>query len=380
MSITHLIEESNLITWILLGLFLISSIIQLAYYIGVYTSVYTHKAKRAGSHKKPVSVIICAKNEAENLIRFLPAVLEQDYPDFEVIVVNDSSTDQTEVVLGEIAGKYPHLRFTSIPANEKFSHGKKLAITVGIKAARHDHLLFIDADCYPAGNEWIKTMAARFSKQKSIVLGYGRYEKRRGLLNALIRYETFFTGMQYLSFAIKGYPYMGVGRNLAYTKELFFENKGFAKHYHLPTGDDDLFINEVANTTNTAVEFSRNSQTVSLPEMRFTDWFKQKQRHLRSGGHYKRASKRRIGTELVSRILLYANLITLCLTSTWFWIVLGIFALVILVKAVVIKLAMNSLNEKQLLVPSLIFDPVMPLLLALIRFSGVFVLNGRTWK
>ena len=279
-----------------------------------------------------------------------------------------------------MAGKYPHFRFTSIPANEKFSHGKKLAITVGVKAAKHDHLLFIDADCYPADKDWINSISGRFSKQKSIVLGYGRYEKRRGLLNALIRYETFFTGMQYLSFAIKGYPYMGVGRNLAYTKGLFFENKGFATHYHLPTGDDDLFINEVANAENTIVEYNRNSQTVSLPERRFVDWFTQKQRHLKSGSHYNKASKLRIATELISRILMYASLLALCITSAWIWIVLGWISLVLLVKAVVVKLGMNSLNEKQLLVPSLIFDPVMPLLLALIRFSGVFVLNGRTWK
>jgi hypothetical protein len=212
------------------------------------------------------------------------------------------------------------------------------------------------------------------------VLGYGRYEKRGGLLNALIRYETLFTAIQYLSLAIKGKPYMGVGRNLAYSKDLFFRNKGFASHYHIQTGDDDLFINEVADNKNTVVEFSKESQTISVPETRFRDWFKQKQRHLNSGSLYNRSSKFRIGTELASRILFYSTLVLLCIISEWIWIILGIYGLILIIKGIVIKRSMVSLNEKFLLLPSLVFDPIMPFLLAIIRISGLFVSNNQTWK
>ena len=167
-------------------------------------------------------MIICARNEADHLSLFLPSVLEQNYPEFEVIVVSDSSGDHTETVLNDLSSKYKHLRYTSIPANEKFRHGKKLAMTIGIKSAKYDHLLFTDADCYPVSNEWIKHIAGRFTKEKTIVLGYGRYEKRKGLLNTLIRYETVFTAIQYFSLAIKSKTHMGVGRNLAYRKSPFF--------------------------------------------------------------------------------------------------------------------------------------------------------------
>ena len=262
MNFFNLIESTSLLIWILLGFFIFSMIIQMVYYLFIFPLISTYKSTGRKGKENPVSVIICAKNEANNLSRFLPLVLDQNYPDFEVIVVNDSSTDNTEALLNELSGKFKNLRFTNIPENEKFKHGKKLALTVGIKAAMHENLLFIDADCYPADREWIRLMSGRFTKQKTIVLGYGRYERRKGLLNILIRYETVFTAIQYFSFSIKGKPYMGVGRNLAYNKSLFFNNKGFASHYHIQTGDDDLFINEVANNKNTAIEFRKESHTV----------------------------------------------------------------------------------------------------------------------
>jgi cellulose synthase/poly-beta-1,6-N-acetylglucosamine synthase-like glycosyltransferase len=380
MYLRDLIEHTNLITWILIGLFILSAVIQLAYFLFTYSALITFKPGKRNPKKYPVSVIICTRNEAENLRKFLPRVLEQDYPQFEVIVVNDGSTDDTDIILGELASRYEKLRITAIPVNEKFRHGKKLAVTVGIKAAIYDHLIFTDADCYPVGKDWIKTMTGRFTKKKSIVLGYGPYERHKGLLNRLIRYETFFTAMQYLSMAIKGNPYMGVGRNMAYHKNLFFANKGFASHYHLQSGDDDLFINEVANKNNTTVEFVRDSQTVSVPERRFRDWFRQKQRHLKSGSHYKRSSKFRIGAEMASRTLFYGLLLTLCLISDWLWIALVIYLLILICKSVVFYLSMVRLNEKNLLLPSLIFDPVMPLILASVKISGLFISNNQRWK
>ena len=327
-----------------------------------------------------VSIVIPVYNGSNYLREAIESALNQTYGNTEVIVVNDSSGDHTETVLNDLSSKYKHLRYTSIPANEKFRHGKKLAMTIGIKSAKYDHLLFTDADCYPVSNEWIKHIAGRFTKEKTIVLGYGRYEKRKGLLNTLIRYETVFTAIQYFSLAIKGKPYMGVGRNLAYRKSLFFENKGFASHYHILSGDDDLFINEVGNNKNTAVEFGKESHTISLPEERFRGWFKQKQRHLKAGSHYNRSSKLRIGAELLSRSIFYGTLITLCLMSGWIWFVLGIYGILLLIKGIVFKLGMVRLNEKYLLLPSLIFDPIMPIILGIFKISGLFVSNSQTWK
>jgi len=380
MNIAELYQNSDLITRILLGLFFLSTLAQIGYYLFIYTAISIHKSGRISSRKHPVSVIICARNEADNLSRFLPVILDQDYPEFEVIVVNDASTDNTEMVLSEFAEKHENLRYTNIPVNEKFTHGKKLAVTLGIKAARHECLLFTDADCYPAGRDWIRLMAGRFTSEKSIVLGYGRYERRKGLLNRLIRYETLFTAIQYFSMAIRGKPYMGVGRNLAYKKELFFTNKGFASHYHIQSGDDDLFINEVADKNNTAVEFSKESHTISIPEKSFRDWIRQKKRHLKAGGRYSLKTKLRIAAELISRVLFYGTLVALCIISDWIWIALCVYGLIMLTKVIVIKLGMIRLDEKFLLLPSLILDPIMPFLLAGVRISGFFVSNNRKWK
>jgi len=209
--------------WIILSIYLASWLIQQIHYSFIF-SRFLQKARpvKHGNEIVPVSVVICARNEAENLEKYLPMILEQDYPDFEVIVVNDCSDDETEDVLKKLKEKYPHLRTTFLKEQEKFWHGKKLALTVGIKAARNEWLLLTDADCAPSSNEWIKIMASHFSDDKAIVLGYGGYLEYPGLLNRLIRYEAAFVALQYFSYALCRMPYMGVGRNLAYRKSLFF--------------------------------------------------------------------------------------------------------------------------------------------------------------
>ncbi len=244
-----------------------------------------------------------------------------------MIVVNDSSTDHSEDVLSAISLQYKHLRFTTIPANEKFSHGKKLALTVGLKSATFDHVLLTDADCYPTGDQWIRKMTSRLSREMEIVLGYGRYEKRKGFLNALIRYETVFTAIQYFSFALKGKPYMGVGRNLGYSKSLFFNSRGFSNHYHIASGDDDLFVNEHAGRNNTAIEIDPESHTVSIPKTTAGSWIRQKQRHLTAGNLYDRGSRFRLGTEMISRLVFYTTFVLLCSMSAWLWPALILFGM-----------------------------------------------------
>ncbi len=380
MDIMEIVESLKLLDWILLGLLMSFFIIQVGYYLTIFLRIPRYQPVEKEKSKLPVSIIICAKNEVDNLKRFLPKLLEQDYPDFEVIVVNDCSTDETEMLLSELSSRYKQLRFTTIPSNEKFLHGKKLAVTIGIKAAKHDFVLLTDADCYPSSDQWLQKMASHFRGKNEIVLGYGKYEQKKGFLNSLIRYETVFTAMQYLSFAIKGSPYMGVGRNLAYKKELFFKNKGFAKHYHIASGDDDLFVNETATKENTAVEFSPESHTLSIPETTFRRWIKQKKRHLSAGKYYKPSSKIRIAGELLSRMLLYATFIAICILSTWYLVATLIIAILFVVKLIVFKLNMRRLDERFLLLLLLLFDPILPLILGGIWFSTFFETKYQTWN
>lgn len=380
MEAGELIAGTKVYEWVLLGLFFVTFLVQSGYYLLVFLKLPLHKPLKKKKTKKAVSIVICAKNEEKNLEKHLPTILEQDFPDFEVVVVNDCSTDGTENLLSELSLRYGNLRFTSIPANDQFLHGKKLAVTIGLKAAKYDYVLLTDADCYPVSNQWLQRMASQFTREKQIVLGYGGYERRKGLLNLLIRYETVFTAIQYLSFALKGHPYMGVGRNLAYEKKLFFNNKGFARHYHLSSGDDDLFINEIARKENTTVEISPESHTRSIPKTSLRSWIKQKKRHLSVGSHYKRGSRIRLGGEFISRLLNYLVLALLLVLTSWKWPVLVCFGVLVSIRSIIFKMGMRTLNEKYLLLPSLLLDPVMPILLGMIWLSSKVANKKQSWS
>jgi glycosyltransferase involved in cell wall biosynthesis len=380
MDLKLLFESTGILEGILLVLFLTTFLIQCFYYFGVYLRLPTYKPGKRRNSTKGISVVICARNEANNLERFLPLILEQNYPKFEVVVVNDCSTDHTEELLSELKVKYDKLRYTNIPLNEKFAHGKKLALTIGLKSAQYDHVLLTDADCYPANKGWLQSMAGNLGGDKEIVLGYGKYEKQKGLLNIIIRYETVFTAIQYLSFAIKGRPYMGVGRNLGYHKDLFFKSKGFAGHYHIASGDDDLFVNQHAIKKNTSVEIETESFTISLPKRKLGAWIRQKRRHLLAGNLYNRGSRWRLGLEIFSRLLLYASFITLMLISSWLWPLTIIFGLFLIIRMSIFKLGMRRLKERDLLLPSLLLDLVLPLILGAIWISNLFVTKNQTWS
>ena len=238
----------NLILFLSLG---ICTLVQLYFFWGIFSRLSFFKPSALSTHdEEPVSVIIAARNEQENLVKNLPAILEQEYPDFEVVVVNDCSWDDSQQILEEMQLQYPRLKVSELIEQEKYPTGKKFALTIGIKAAKNDLLLFTDADCMPASNQWLKLMQSRFRPGKEIVLGYSPYVKESGLLNLYIRFETFMTALFYFSFALMRNAFMGVGRNLAYHRETFFRHKGYATHQHILSGDDDLFVNAAAHKGN----------------------------------------------------------------------------------------------------------------------------------
>ncbi len=342
--------------FIILIVFGSSIVIQLVYYLGIFSRFVFYKIKQGESAFDPVSVIICARNEADNLDIFLPAILTQDYPEFEVIVVNDCSSDETEDVLEKYMKQYPNLRTSVIKEDKKFLHGKKLAVTIGIKAAKYERLLFTDGDCQPESNQWLKCMSGHFSDKTSIVLGYGGYFALPGLLNKYIRYDTLMIALQYFSLALCRIPYMGVGRNLAYKKSLFYSGKGFSGHFHLASGDDDLFVNENATRSNTAIEFSHESHTRTAPKDSFEKWSYQKKRHFSTNSLYKGSHKLLLTLEPVSRLLFYASLIALLFSPVHRIWALLIFGFRLIIQVFVIKKTMIRLNEKNLLLISLLFD------------------------
>lgn len=309
--------EFSMIELIILGIFFIAFIYQLFFYHQYISGPYVYqkkllKSKTILQSSNPgVSVIICARDEADNLRKNLVHVLEQNYPEFEVIVVNDGSTDETEILLNNLKEQYPHLRSTFVPYGAKNISTKKLALTLGIKAAKYDWVLLTDADCVPHTNEWIASMARNFNQGVEFVLGYSPYTIEKTALNRLITYDTLFHALQYLGFALRGKPYMGVGRNMAYRKEVFFRMKGFASNLHLRSGDDDLMVNSAANEFNTKIEVSNESIVWSEPKKTRRDWLYQKERHLSVSTHYSGKSKFQLTIEPIFRGTFYSCLILL---------------------------------------------------------------------
>ena len=292
--------------------------IQLVYYWGIFSRVY-RKTPELKTNTQPVSVIICARNNRQFLERNLDLVLQQDYPNFEVIVVNDGSTDGTYDYLDDLNKKHDRLNVLHLDIDERFHRGKKFAQTIGIKAAKNAQLLFTDADCQPVSDQWLQSMSNHFTEDKSIVLGVGNYQRKATFTNWIIQLETFHSLLLYINFALAKIPYMGVGRNLAYRRDLFFQVKGFASHQHLLSGDDDLFVNETATKTNVAVNLDSNSFTVSESKTGLGTWLKQKKRHYSTGKVYKAKHKFILGLYSVS-LLLYYVLGTLCILDLTFLI------------------------------------------------------------
>ncbi|MDB2482853.1 glycosyltransferase, partial [bacterium] len=246
-------------------IFLITSFLIQCFYLFYFSARVAFIKENESVEKKGITVIICARNENENLKKNLPLVLNQKYDDFEVIVVNDRSWDNSIEILNNFKAKYSHLKIVDIPDNKTDNFGKKLAITIGIKAAKNNYLLFTDADCQPFSEYWINEMSKGFDKEKQIVIGVGIYEKEKGFLNKIIRFDTVQIAINSLGYAKAKLAYMGVGRNLAYHQDVYYLNDGFKSHYHVESGDDDLFVNQASNISNTQVIFNSKSMTISKP-------------------------------------------------------------------------------------------------------------------
>ena len=334
--------------------FILATLIQLGFYLGVFLKLARYQTvanKQTYSTKFstiPVSIIICARNEATNLKSNLPYILDQDFPEFEVIVVNDDSSDGTEMVLHKAAAKSSNLRIVKISDKGSKQIGKKFALAKGIEAARYELLLLTDADCRPNSRQWLSLMQNEITDKIDIALAYGPYFKHDGLLNKFIRFETVYTAIQYFSFALIGLPYMGVGRNLIYKKKLYTQFGGFKKHEHIASGDDDLFINAIARENNVSIVIHPKAFVYSEPKKNWKDYYRQKLRHLTTGVHYKIKHQALLGMLSLSHFLHYTmGAVLLLKTSTIF--VLFIYVVRISIVLYVYAAIFNKLRESSLL-------------------------------
>ncbi len=378
-----MLEINNVWAWVFLVTLILSVLAQLYYYLFVFSKLAFYKVPSIQENNSlpPVTVIIAARNEYRNLQENLPSILEQDYPNFEVIVVNDCSWDDSQKLLEYYQENYPHLKICKLIEQEKYPTGKKFAITIGIKAAQHENLFFTDADCKPNSNQWLKLMQSRFSEnpQAQIVLGYSPYKKYKGFLNLFIRYETVLTATAYFSAAILKRSFMGVGRNLAYTKSLFFKHKGFASHQHILSGDDDLFVNETATASNVAIQIHPDSFMYTEPKRRVGDWMRQKGRHIGTGKFYKTNDKLFLGIYYATLLLFYTAFITLFFLQLD-PILLGIiYSIRFLVQTVIFYLVLKKLRSTSLIWFIPLLDFVYLVYIWVFGIKGFFTRQRSIW-
>ena len=294
----------------LFSIFILS--VQILFWLSTYLLKKDFSQLKSIIPKKlvPFSVIISARNEARNLIEYLPSILEQDYPTFEVIIIDDNSTDDTSKILNHFKGQYAHLQIIKI--EHKKSPGKKEGLQQGIKQAKYEWLVFTDADCYPKSNQWLRKLASKCDEKTDIILGYSPYRKENGLLNDFIRYETFMTAVIYGTFTLSGMPYMGVGRNMAYKKSTFLTTVNKEKFEKTASGDDDLAVNAMATSYNTVLQFDEKARVISIPKTTFPDFIQQKTRHLSPSTHYRVGHQWLLGLLAMSQATFYPIIILLC--------------------------------------------------------------------
>lgn len=272
-------------------LFFVTVTIQLIYWLIWLIGISSIKSTNNSNTEHGVSVVIASNNGLDNLKQLLPLLLTQSYPLFEIIIVDDRSSDGSYDYLLDQSTKHNDLKLLTVSVLPDHLNGKKYALTLGIKAAKYDQVLLTDADCKPISENWISAFASSWKEKTSFVLGFSSYEKRAGLLNYFIRFETILTGIQYLASAAIGKPYMGVGRNLSYSKTLFLSKKGFHGFQSTMGGDDDLFVNKYASGSNSNVLLQPESTIASIPKTTVKDFIVQKTRHLSVGKHYSLKSK-----------------------------------------------------------------------------------------
>jgi len=372
-------QYEGLVMLVLFAVFAAGLLIQLLFYWVFFSRLAFYRRRDKTQSAPPVSVIISARNEYLNLQQFLPSILEQDYPEYEVVVVNDASDDDTNELLQDISRKYSHLKVIQFARNLNFFTGKKFPLSLGIKSAAHDVLVFTDADCRPRDNQWISRMASHYDDKTEIVLGYGAYEKKKGILNTLIRYDTFHVAVQYLSFSLMGLTYMGVGRNLSYRKSLFYRLKGFTSHYKIASGDDDLFINRAANRKNATIEISPESHTISVPEKRWRRYIRQKKRHLTTAKYYKWKFKILLTAYSVSQFFVWLLFFVLIFYKFNMFYLLVLIGVKLISQLIITNFCLNKLKEEKLLLISPLIELIFVILNPFIAISNLIYKTDK-WK
>jgi len=352
-------------------LLFVALIINLGYWVFIFNRLSVYKdATDSASVTGKVLVVMAVRNEKDNLTRYLPRILNQDHPDFRVLVIDDHSTDGTQELLKDLQKSYPHLEWIV----HQGPAGKKSAIHLALQDRTEDFLLFTDGDCQVSSERWIRMMTGKLKGAKEIVLGYGPFVRSGSWLNLFARFENFMTALQYFSWTLAGMPYMGVGRNLAYTRERYMTMGGFSSHLHIVSGDDDLFINRAANAGNVAIQTDSDSFVYSEAKATLRGFFRQKRRHISTSVYYQGKHQTVLGLYVLSHLAFYVFLF-LC---PW-TIALGAWILRILVILIIHERAFRNLKQEDLIPYFPVLDFMMFFYYLILGFYSL-IPHDKKWK
>jgi cellulose synthase/poly-beta-1,6-N-acetylglucosamine synthase-like glycosyltransferase len=371
----------NLTDKVILLIFVFATLTQLVYWIFIFGKLVRYNLASEEPHTSldampPVSVIICAHNEADNLNKNLRRFLNQNYRSYEVLLVDHKSTDTTKNILAYLQSEFSHLRVVEC---DDPGTGKKIALAKGIEQSKNDILLLSDADCAPASEFWLQRMVAGLDKEPGIALGFSPYSTLPGPLNKFIRYEACYTAIQYMSFALSRLPYMGVGRNLAYRKELFRMAGGFQKHSHYASGDDDLFINEVAANSKVVIRLHPDSFVFSTPKTTLKSYIAQKSRHFSTGKLYKLHHKFFLAVLTMSHFLHFFGGLYIILKISIIFAIVG-YAVRISVVMMIGSRILNRFQQRSLIPWLPVFDVLFVFFYMMFSPVTLMNINAQKWN
>ena len=316
---------------IALSAVMLAALIYLALYYGLfYMRVGRYGLKRkagegngslTGGDLPPVSVVLTAHNDAAWLKENLVYLLEQDYPNFEVVVVNYLSSDDTEFVLKLLKDYYPHLKIVPFKEDVNLFQGKKYPLSIGIKSAANDILLLADPDCTPKNLKWLRGMVKGYGDGMQIVLGYCGLKRTKTLLGCLQQYDALAYGAQYLGSALLGRPYTASGRNLSYRRSFFFSHGAFIRHYDVADGSDDLFVYQNADRHNTAICIDADAVLTCEPKKTFSLWHQERLHRVGTRNRHTVGSRLREELPGAATLLFYATAVLLILNGSLPWVI-----------------------------------------------------------
>ena len=373
----------NRLIFIVLLCFGITFIIQLIYHWCVFSKLAFYKKKdktKSDDQLEPVSVVVCARDAYEYLQDLVPVLLTQDYPDYEIVIVNDCSEDETEEWLKDIERREPKIKPVQLRQHLNFFNGKKFPLSMGIKSAKNDLIVLTDVNCLPTNSQWLRSVVNSYGNNTEVVIGYSPYFNKKGVFNKIMRFDAVQYAIQYLSAALNKHPYMGIGTNLSYRKELFYRHKGFTSHYTTSVGDDDLFISQVAKGKNTEVLIDAENAILTTPPHKFGMWAHIKSSRYSTIPQYDVKAKASSALFTWSHFLFYASFIALMLLKPAFALSIGaVYYIPILVfffllrygsQMIIYHGATKRLGEKGLLPGLIVYDLIFAFLTPILRLMG----------